>query len=210
MGRQFIPLGQTPWMTPGTSWRSGATITTPSDRTRLWETRRRSKRAGRLSNLRAPRPARLPRTTSQNTNLKPADSRYERGTGRGQVTSLRCPRGPKVVAGRPWGLSDTARARSLRAVPGRSRPSEQLDGSGQWRKSGRQRRPARDQCGEISCYPCSRGCCSALPGSDRSRSCPDAATAGMPRTWRRTSRLPARPVPRGRRDRSPSPSRCSR
>ncbi len=58
---------------------------TMSARTRLWETRRRSKRAGHLSNLRAPRPARLPKTTAQATNLKPADSRYERGTQGGQV-----------------------------------------------------------------------------------------------------------------------------
>ena len=38
-------------------------------------TRRCSKRAGRLRNLRAPRPALLPRTTNPTTNLKPADSR---------------------------------------------------------------------------------------------------------------------------------------
>ncbi len=38
----------TPWARPGASWLSGATITPPSGRTRLWETRRRSKRAGRF------------------------------------------------------------------------------------------------------------------------------------------------------------------
>ena len=45
----------------------------------------RSKRAERWSNLRAPRPARLPRTANTTTKIQPADSRYERGTSGGQV-----------------------------------------------------------------------------------------------------------------------------
>ncbi|MFT6533910.1 MAG: hypothetical protein ACJASC_003476, partial [Limimaricola cinnabarinus] len=47
---------------------------------------------GRLSNLKAPRQARLPETTSPTTNLKPANSRYDRGTGGEQVTGG-CPYG---------------------------------------------------------------------------------------------------------------------
>lgn len=39
---------------------------------------RARKRAGRLSNFGAPRPPRLPRTTSPTTNPEPADSRIER------------------------------------------------------------------------------------------------------------------------------------
>lgn len=81
----------TTWTTPGASWRSGATTTTPSDRTRRWEARHRSKRAGRLSNLRAPDPARLPRATAQPTNLKPADSHMIEGPEGGQVTSCSVP-----------------------------------------------------------------------------------------------------------------------
>ena len=46
-------------------------------------TRLRQKRAGRLSYLMATRPARLP--SSKPTNIKPKDSRYERGTTGGQV-----------------------------------------------------------------------------------------------------------------------------
>jgi len=75
----------TPWTTPAGSWRSGVTITTPSGRTHRWGTKHRPKRAGRLSNLRAPRPARLPSAKPTTTRIKPADSRHERGTSRGQV-----------------------------------------------------------------------------------------------------------------------------
>ncbi|MEY8827536.1 hypothetical protein AB9K34_03830, partial [Sedimentitalea sp. XS_ASV28] len=44
------------------------------------------KRAERLSNLRAPRPARLPKPKPMIIKIKPADSRYERGTEGGQVS----------------------------------------------------------------------------------------------------------------------------
>ncbi|MEY8829324.1 hypothetical protein AB9K34_13095, partial [Sedimentitalea sp. XS_ASV28] len=46
---------------------------------------RHCKRAERLSNLRAPRPARLPKPKPMIIKIKPADSRYERGTEGGQV-----------------------------------------------------------------------------------------------------------------------------
>ena len=45
----------------------------------------RQKRAGRLSNLGAPHPARLPKLKPTTINLE--DSRYERGMTGGQVTS---------------------------------------------------------------------------------------------------------------------------
>lgn len=35
---------------------------------------------GRLSNLKAPRPVRLRQKANQNTKIKPADPRYERGS----------------------------------------------------------------------------------------------------------------------------------
>ncbi len=41
------------------------------------ETKRPQKRAERLSNLRAPRPARLPKLTTKNMKTRPANSRYE-------------------------------------------------------------------------------------------------------------------------------------
>jgi hypothetical protein len=53
----------------------------------------RQKRAGRLSNLRAPRPARLPNPKPM--TIKPKDSRYERGTNGGQVRIKPCIPGRK-------------------------------------------------------------------------------------------------------------------
>src|SRR5690606_17120037 len=73
----------TAWPMPAANWPSGATTTTTSGRIPRWPTRRQQKRAGRLSNLRAPRPARLP--NSKPTTINPKDSRYERGTTGGQV-----------------------------------------------------------------------------------------------------------------------------
>src|SRR6056297_2043376 len=70
---------------PGESWRYGDMTTMPSGRIRHSETRRHCKRAERLSNLRAPRPARLPKPKPMIIKIKPADSRYERGTDGGQV-----------------------------------------------------------------------------------------------------------------------------
>src|SRR6056297_1473724 len=70
---------------PGESWRYGDMTTTPSGRIRRSETRRHCKCAERLSNLRAPRPARLPKPKPMIIKIKPADSRYERGTTGGQV-----------------------------------------------------------------------------------------------------------------------------
>ena len=64
--------------TPARRWPSGATIITISGRIHRWGTKPPRKRAGRLSNLRALRPARLRHPKS--TTIKPADSRYERGT----------------------------------------------------------------------------------------------------------------------------------
>jgi hypothetical protein len=48
--------------------------------------RRGRKRPERLSNLRASSRARLSKPEPMIIKIKPADSRYERGTGRGQVT----------------------------------------------------------------------------------------------------------------------------
>ena len=50
------------------------------------KTSRYSKRVRRLSNLRAPRLTRLHPTQNRNTKFQPADSCYELGTKRGQVT----------------------------------------------------------------------------------------------------------------------------
>ena len=80
------PFSRPDWATPVRSWRSGVTITTPSGRTHRSGTKHRPKRAGRLSNLRAPRPARLPSPKPTTTKIKPADSRHERGTSGGHVT----------------------------------------------------------------------------------------------------------------------------
>ena len=55
----------------------GDTTTTTSGRTHRSEIKRPQKRAGRLSNLRAPRPARLPKPKPRNMKTRPADSRYE-------------------------------------------------------------------------------------------------------------------------------------
>src|SRR5690606_15094446 len=69
---------------PAESWPCGATTTTTSGRIPHWAIGVQQKRAGRLSNLRAPRPARLP--NPKPTTINPKDSRYERGTNGGQVT----------------------------------------------------------------------------------------------------------------------------
>jgi len=61
--------------------------TITSDRTHRSATKRPQNRAERLSNLRAPRPARLPSQTTENMKNRPADSRYEQGSLRGQVRS---------------------------------------------------------------------------------------------------------------------------
>ena len=71
---------------PGASWRSGARTTTTSDRTHPWGTRRRHKRAGRSCKIESSHPARLCRRAC--TNIKPADSRYDRGISGRQVTDL--------------------------------------------------------------------------------------------------------------------------
>ena len=63
--------------TPAASWRSGDTITTTSDPTHHWKTKRPLKRVERLSNLRAPRPTRLLKTKTTNMKTRPADSRYK-------------------------------------------------------------------------------------------------------------------------------------
>src|SRR5690606_20255840 len=68
---------------PAESWPCGATTTTTSGRIPHWAIGVQQKRAGRLSNLRAPRPARLP--NPKPTTINPKDSRYERGTTGGQV-----------------------------------------------------------------------------------------------------------------------------
>src|SRR5690606_38617669 len=71
---------------PAESWPCGATTTTTSGRIPHWAIGVQQKRAGRLSNLRAPRPARLP--NPKPTTINPKDSRYERGTNGGQVTGI--------------------------------------------------------------------------------------------------------------------------
>src|SRR6056297_1204621 len=67
------------------SWRFGATTTTTLDRTHRSEIKHPQKRAGRLRNLRAPRPAPLPNPTTKIMKTRPADSRYERGSLGGEV-----------------------------------------------------------------------------------------------------------------------------
>lgn len=59
-----------------------------SDRIRRPKTRRHCKRDVRLSNLRGPRPARLPKPETMIIQIKSADSRYERGTEGEQVKRL--------------------------------------------------------------------------------------------------------------------------
>ena len=81
-------------------WRYGDMTTTPSGRIRRSETRRHCKRAERLSNLRAPRPARLPKPKPMINKFKPADSRYERGTQGGQVSFLPFFRKDRTI--KPW------------------------------------------------------------------------------------------------------------
>ncbi len=61
--------------TPAERWPSGATIATTSGRIHRSATRPPQKRAERLSDLMAPRPARLPHP--EPTNIKPKDSRYD-------------------------------------------------------------------------------------------------------------------------------------
>ena len=73
----------TAWQTPAARWPSGATITTMSGPTHRWETNPQQKRAGRLNYLKPPHPTRLPHPKPP--NIKPKDSRYERGTTGGQV-----------------------------------------------------------------------------------------------------------------------------
>ena len=72
---------------PGANWPSGATTTTTSGHIPRWAIGVQQKRAGRLSNLRAPRPARV--SNAKPTTIKPKDSRYDRGTTGGQVNSTR-------------------------------------------------------------------------------------------------------------------------
>jgi hypothetical protein len=76
----------TAWLMPAARWLSGATITTTSGRISRWATKPPPKRVGHLSNLTAPRPTRLP--PPKPTTIKSKDSRYERGTTGGQVTSF--------------------------------------------------------------------------------------------------------------------------
>src|SRR6476659_7214713 len=85
-------------LTHGASWLSGATTTTTSGHTRRWGTEHRHKRAGRSCKMETSHPARLCRWGS--TNIKPADSRYDRGTSGGQVT--------RYIVG--WRVSRTAHA----------------------------------------------------------------------------------------------------
>ena len=80
---ECLRKSSTAWLMPAANWPSGATTTTTSGPIPRWATRPRPTRAGRLSNLRAPRPARLPHPKP--TNINPKDSRYERGTTGGQV-----------------------------------------------------------------------------------------------------------------------------
>src|SRR5690606_34646871 len=84
---------------PAESWPCGATITTTSGRIPHWAIGVQQKRAGRLSNLRAPRPARLP--NPKPTTINPKDSRYERGTNGGQVTSCGLACGVQYLVGQP-------------------------------------------------------------------------------------------------------------
>lgn len=75
----------TAWLTQDGSWCCGATVTIMSGRNHRFVTKNSPKRLQRLSNLRAPRRARLPNTKT--TTFHPKDSRYKRMvTGGGQVT----------------------------------------------------------------------------------------------------------------------------
>jgi len=64
---------------PAEHWCSGDLTTATSGRTRLSQTKIPTEvnRAGHLSNLRAPRPARLPKITTTNMKTRTADSRFE-------------------------------------------------------------------------------------------------------------------------------------
>ena len=73
----------TAWPMPAASWPSGAASATTSGRMPRSPTRPRQKPAGRLSNLRAPRPARLPSPIP--TTIDPEVYRHERGATGGQV-----------------------------------------------------------------------------------------------------------------------------
>ena len=66
------------------NWPYGAMTTTTSGRIPRSATKPRSERAGRLNNLSAPHPARLP--NPKPTTINKPDSRYDRGTTGGQVT----------------------------------------------------------------------------------------------------------------------------
>jgi hypothetical protein len=72
------PKTSVPWPTPDKNWPSGDMTTITSHPTHRSPTKPRQKRAGRLSYLMAPRPARLP--NPKPTTINPKDSRYERGT----------------------------------------------------------------------------------------------------------------------------------
>jgi len=63
--------------TPGGSWRVGDATTTTSGLTRPWTIWHPRTRAGRLSNPRAPRPARLRHQAQPDTQKSPADSRCD-------------------------------------------------------------------------------------------------------------------------------------
>ena len=101
---------------PGESWRYGDMTTMPSGRIRRSETRRHCKRAERLSNLRAPRPARLPKPKPMIIKIKPADSRYERGTEGGQVRRCRHVPSPQARLRENRRMSEPLRSRQRRAL----------------------------------------------------------------------------------------------
>ena len=78
----------TAWKMPGESWRSGDMTTITSGRTHRSQTKHSQKRVGRLSNLRAPRPTRLPKPPTKTIKPKPANSRYQWGSLGGQVRTF--------------------------------------------------------------------------------------------------------------------------
>jgi hypothetical protein len=76
-------------MTPKENWRSGDTTTTTSDRTHLWATKHPLKRVERLSNFRAPRTTRLPKTKPKKMRFAVTDALKEKAWPKFFVKSCR-------------------------------------------------------------------------------------------------------------------------
>ena len=120
---------------PGESWRYGDMTTTPSGRIRRSEARRHCKRAERLRNLRAPRPARLPKPKPMIIKIKPADSRYEQATiGGGRSQPLTVNVGGFLLGDMLW-----TEAKGLRLFAKTQKPRDQ------WQRRSHRAKPTHHQ-----------------------------------------------------------------